>query len=160
VSNSKHQTFDIELQPPALPHSHRPIPIAGPGKLTLRDDGLLVSAAKATGSARKVLAIASILGLSALYMMVERSHGLLMTLLGACAIGAGWVVVDRALARRAEVGEPVEHFFAWKHVQKLVWEQASGCLIVLIKGGRPEGGVYVAVPKDSPIEAAIRARMN
>ncbi len=61
--------------------------------------------------------------------------------------------------KRRRLGEPVEYRYPWKHLKKLDYDANKGCLILVLKGKRPTGGLFVKQPKDSPLELLLRRQL-
>ncbi|MBL4847339.1 MAG: hypothetical protein JKY65_17605 [Planctomycetes bacterium] len=151
--------MNVTFRPPALGSSFVPIKITGEGTLELRDDGLYATGAAVSGSGR---ALAVFLGTLAFGLVAAG----LQTVLGldsawsggiGAALAVGFVIP--MLRRPAKEGAPVTQLFPWKNVKRVSWDGTSECLIVVIQGMKPKGGLYVLQPKDSPLEQELKAKL-
>lgn len=148
--------FHVEYDPPALGMAHVPIKVAGPGTLTLEAGGLHVCAAKAkTGGLLALFALGTLVFVG---FLVAREHLGLGTS-GAGLAVTGGLVLTAFLRKKAGLGKPVEYHYPWKSLAKLSYDANKGCLIVVLKGKRPAGGLFVKAPKGAPLEQALRSKL-
>lgn len=150
----------IELRPPAMGTHHAPIALTGPGTLELRDDGLHVTASAVANRHRGLLFVAGILGFAVTWVALRRVFDVGDFASRAIAIAVGVGVFLPLMRRPAKLGAPREMVFPWKNVAKITWDGSSQCLVVVIKGMKPSGGLYVLAPEGSPLEATLRARLE
>lgn len=151
--------MDVTFRPPAVGNRIVPIRYTGAGTLDLRDDGIHVTAAHTKGRGRGALAVLSLLAMAALAYVLQHVLGLapFLTygLIGGLAAGV-WIPV---LRKPAGEGERVEQTFPWKNIKKITWDATSECMVIVVKGMKPKGGLYVLQPKNSPLQQQVEKHL-
>ncbi|HGG57113.1 MAG TPA: hypothetical protein ENK31_04900 [Nannocystis exedens] len=152
--------MEVEFFPPALGVSVVPIPITGPGTLQLEEDGLRVVGAKVANRGRGALVMLAIFATVTFLIVLRYFLGITSSWSYGGAAASGGALLMMMLKKPAKIGEEVRCTFPWSKIKKVSWDQLSECLVVVVKGMKPKGGLYIRQPKNSELEAAIRARSN
>ncbi len=150
--------MEVEYCPPALGTSVVPIPITGAGTLELNDDGLHVVGAKVANNGRGAIIMLALFATMTVAMVLR----FVLELEGAVsyggAVAGGTVLLVTMLKKPAKVGERVEQRIPWANIKKVTWDALHEAIVVVVKGMKPKGGLYIRQPKGSELEAKIRAR--
>jgi len=151
--------MNVTFRPPAVGNTVAPIRYTGAGTLDLRGDGIHVAAARATGRSQGAWAVATFVAMAALGYVLQHVVGLsafvTYAIIGGSAV-AVWVPV---LRKPAQEGERVETLFPWAKIKKVTWDATSECMVVVVKGMKPKGGLYVLEPKDSPLQKQVEKHL-
>lgn len=157
------ETIRGTFLPPAMGHRHVPIPLGGPGTLTLRSDRLVATGFKSRSSALGVLvflvALPVMLGLAWLAtrpFTVDSAKWIGSGIVGAMLAGA-------ATPRGVNKKRPWTLEYEWSAVKKVEGEPGGGQVVIVIKGGKPKGALHLIVDGGPPARdaamQAIRARL-
>lgn len=149
----------VEFRPPAVGTSQVPIKITGPGTLQLDDVGLQVVGAEVANRGRSLVFLLAVLVFAVVMVTLQRTLSLSSTVSGAIAGVAGALVLIPVLRAPAKAGAPIEICFPWENVKKITYDGASQCLVVVIKGMKPNGGLFVAQPPGSELQRQLEARL-
>lgn len=150
----------VEFRPPAIGSTQVPIKITGPGTIELREDGLHAVGAEVAERGR-ALAVLVGLGVFCVGMVLLKSQlGLGSGASAGISAAAGAIILLPSLRKPAKAGEPMELSFPWSNVKKVMYDGAAQCLVVVIKGMKPKGGLFIVQPANSDLERAIAARLN
>lgn len=151
--------MDVTFRPPSVGNTVVPIRYTGAGTLDLEDDGIHVTAARATGRGRGALAAVTLIAMGVLGYVLQHVAGLssfvTYGIIGGLAAGV-WIPV---LRKPAQEGERVEQIFPWANIKKVTWDATTECMIVIVKGMKPKGGLYVLQPKESPLQKQIEKHL-
>lgn len=137
-----------------------PIKITGPGTLDLRDDGIHVVGHQVANNGRALLFLLALFGSVVTFVVAKMALGLSDGMSGGVSTVMFAGMVGAMLKRPAQDGAKVEQVFAWSKVKKVVYDAGSECLVVVVKGMKPSGGLFIVQPMDSALEQEIKARLG
>lgn len=152
--------MDIVLRPPPVAKVYAPIKVTGKGTLEVEDDGLHVSGFTVGSSPGRTFGIIG--GLVVFGVVLWVAAGMVglstkvSTLIAMAAAAAVFIPVSRMPAKE---GEPITHVFPWGNVKKVVWDSPSECLVVVIKGMSPKGGLFILQPEGSELQQRLEAKI-
>ncbi|RLB48657.1 MAG: hypothetical protein DRJ42_22740 [Deltaproteobacteria bacterium] len=152
--------MDIQLRPPPIGTAHAPIKITGSGTLEMEDDGLHITGFAIAGSTGRTLGIVlGILTFSVVVTLMTSIFDLATRTSSVIAIAAAAPVFLAATRKAAKEGERVSQVFPWANVKKVTWDSGSECLVVVIKGMDPKGGLFILQPQDSELQRELEAKV-
>jgi len=151
-------TRAIELAPPHVGARHAPLPLAGSGSLTLEEDALVVTASRLSKTWISHVVLASVLFFGVGGPLVFEVIGLgkaLGTTLGIALVGG---LVAWAVKRgRASKGVPMTVRVPRSNVRTMDRDPHTECLVIVVAGMSPSGGIFVCAPPDSILEEELRS---
>ena len=150
--------MEVEYCPPALGTTVVPIPITGQGTLEIGDDGLRVVGAKVANGGRGALIMLVLVAMISVAVILRTVLGIESSWSYGGVVGGGAALLTVMLRRPAKVGERVEQTIPWGNIKKVSWDALHESLVVVVKGMKPKGGLYIRQAKDSELEATIRRR--
>jgi hypothetical protein len=50
--------------------------------------------------------------------------------------------------------------YPWPSIRKVRYDDPRGALVLLIKGAKPKGELFIRQPKDSPLQREIEAQLT
>jgi len=152
--------MNVEFRPPAIGSTQVPIKITGPGTLELRAEGLHVVGAKVATRGRSLVVLLALVLFGTAMVLLQRFLGLGSVSSGALAGVLGVGVLLPLLRQPAKAGERVEHLFPWANVKKVTYDGAAQCVVVVIKGMKPRGGLFIVQPVHSELQRALEQRLG
>ena len=159
-AHTKSQSLhEVVYRPPAVGATQVPIPITGKGTLSFENEGLKVNALKVASRGRGLLIVVAFIAAILVIVLLRQAFGLDTTYSTGIGGGVGLLLIQ-ALRKPAKEGEAVEQLFPWAKVRKVAWDSSVECLVVVIKGMKPKGGLYIVQPKDSALERRISEHLK
>lgn len=149
--------MDVTFRPPAIGSRVVPIRLTGAGTLDLTDEGIHVTAAEAGGRGRGLLIVLGLIA-AGVVVAIMRNSGFGEGLSYGAGAGLGLVLIQ-VLRMAAPEGERAEKLFPWGNIKKVTYDATTECMIVVVKGMKPKGGLYVLQPKDSPLQKQIEKHL-
>ncbi len=153
-------SMNVEFRPPAVGSTQVPIKITGPGTLELRAEGLHVVGAEVATRGRSLIVLLALVLFGTAMVLLQRVLGLNSAASGAISGVLGVLVLLPMLRQPAKAGARVEHLFGWSNVKKVTYDGAAQCLVVVIKGMKPRGGLFIVQPPGSELQQAIEQRIR
>lgn len=148
----------VTFRPPAIGNSVVPIKLTGEGSIAFTDGGFTVTGRRAASSGRGLLILASIICYAVLSVLLQRKFGLSNLVSNSIGAGVGSTFLVRALRAPVAEGGELSHTYSWSNVKKVTWDGTSECLIIVIKGAKPKGGLYILAPYGSSLQREIEHR--
>ncbi len=72
----------------------------------------------------------------------------------------GGTLLLSALRVPSASGQSVELHYAWENLRKVTYDHSMHCLVLVFKGKKPKGGLYVVQPPNSPLEHSLKERLQ
>ena len=151
--------MNVTLRPPPLGNTHVPIKMTGDGQLEIRDDGLFVTASEVASKGRGLFLVLALIGSVATMVVLRGALGLEGSVSTGVSAGVGGAILLPMMKKPAQSGAPISRLFPWKHVKKVTWDATTECLVVVIKGTKPKGGLYIVQPNDSDLQKELVAKL-
>ena len=148
----------VTFRPPAIGSSIVPIKLTGEGSIAFTDEGFTVTGRRAASSGRGLMILASIICYAVLSALLQRKFGLSDLVSNSIGAGVGSTFLVSALRTPVAEGEERSHTYSWSNVKKVTWDGTSECLVIVIKGAKPKGGLYILAPHDSALQREIEHR--
>jgi hypothetical protein len=150
--------MQVEYRPPPFGTTQVPIKITGAGTLELSESGLRVVGAAVASRGRALVFLLGMLVLGVL-MVTLQSLGVSQVRAQIIGAAAGMAFLFPLLRKPATAGAPVELQVPWGNVKKIVYDGLAQCMVIVIKGMKPSGGLFVVQPPDSPLQRELAARI-
>ena len=149
-------SLQVEFRPPAIGSTQVPIRITGPGTIELRDDGLHVGGARVALRGRSAALLVAILLFTGAVVWFGKQLDTDLTIFAAVS---GGLLLLALLRMPAKAGKPIEQVFPWANIKRVSYDGATQCVVVMIKGMKPKGGLFIVQPPHSELERSIAARL-
>jgi hypothetical protein len=151
--------MEVEYRPPDIGTTEVPIEITGPGTLDIRRDGLQVVGATVRSSGRARGYVVGVIGLIVVYVLAQHLLGMDGVSPYALAIMAGGLL-KRFSPGPAEAGVRTARLFPWKKIKRISYDADAGCVVVVIRGMRPRGGLYILSEEGSNLHISLDSTLE
>ena len=143
------QPLAVVYDPPGMGNTRVPNPIAGEGTITIGDGGIVVVGNKSRDvSLLAVLAFFVALGVGIAFDLGVR----LVAGIAVAAIGA--VAATRFVGKRR-----IEVHYPWSAIKKVRYDAQRSAVVLLIKGAKPKGELFIRRAENSPLQRELEARL-
>lgn len=151
------QPTTVVYDPPGMGTTRVPNPISGEGTLAIGPEGLTVVGRKRRDLS--AVAVLAALAAVALGVYLVTSMGLSDTLARRLSIAMALGAVALITSLRFTGNTQIEVHYPWNTVRKLRYDNERGALVLLIKGAKPQGELFIRQTKDSPLQRELEARL-
>ncbi len=139
----------VVYDPPGMGQSRVPNPISGDGTLAVTDDGIAVEGNKS----HDVSFLALLAFLASLALGIYFDLGTNITVVIALT-AIGIVAATRLRSKKR-----IQVHYPWSAIRKMRYDTKRGALVLLIKGAKPKGELFIRQPADSPLQRDLAARL-
>jgi len=143
------ETLPVVYDPPGMGSTRVPNPISGEGTLRVADDGLHVVGKKSLD-----VSMLGAVGVVAT-ILLGAYFGLGVPIIGGLAVG----VIAAVTAVRFTGKKQIEVHYPWSTVRSIRYDEQRGAVVLLIKGAKPKGELFIEQPKGSPLHDELQRRL-
>lgn len=143
------ERMQVEFDPPGMGTARVPNPISGSGTLAVREDGIEV-----VGHKSRDVSFLGALGVVASILV-----GAWFQLGVPIILGLASAIIAIAGAVRFTGKKRIEVVYPWKAVRSVRYDDPRNALVLLIKGAKPKGELFIRQPKGSPLHDEMQRRL-
>lgn len=143
------ETIQVEFDPPGIGTARVPNPISGSGTLAIGENGIDV-----VGQKSRDVSLLGAIGVVGT-ILIGAWFQLDVPIIGAIAAG----VIAAVTAVRFTGKKRIEVQYPWSAVRSVRYDDERGAVVLLIKGAKPKGELFIRGPKGSPVHDEMQRRL-
>lgn len=141
--------MQVEYDPPGMGTTRVPNPISGSGTLAVTQTGIDV-----VGQKSRDVSFLGAIGVVAAILV-----GAWFQLGVPIIVGIASGIIAAAGAARFVGKKRIEVHYPWSAVRSVRYDDPRGAVVLLIKGAKPKGELFIRQPKGSPLHDEMQRRL-
>ncbi len=143
------EPLQVEYNPPGMGSTRMPNPIAGQGTFATSPSGIDVVGYKSR----------DVSGLGALAVVASILLGAWLEFPMELILVATGLIIAGVTALRFTSKKQIQVHYAWDNVRSIRYDDPRGSVVLLVKGAKPKGELFIKHPKGSPLHDELQRHL-